>query len=280
MNKNIKILIVAISVLSLSCKDNSQEGKTDDISKTKPIAEKLDLTAQVEDTFYQYSIWFAFVNKIFDGELKVRELKTHGDIGLGSFDFLDGELVMLDGVAYRIRENGEISVGQDNDEIVYADAAFFTKEEEFIIDRNITFQDLPSILDEKKRTPHYFYIYKIQGSFKHIKLGGVPKVEKPFKDGLDVLIPNRPVFETTDISGTLVGFYCPDYIGNINAKGHHFHFISDDKKWGGHVMEFESSKPLVVQFDVKTKYQFDLPVNNDNEDFENVDLSKEFQYNK
>jgi len=66
-------------------------------------------------------------------------------------------------------------------------------------------------------------------------LGGVPKVKRLFKDGLDVLIPNRPVFEAENISGTLVGFYCPDYIGNINAKGHHFHFISDDKKWGGHV---------------------------------------------
>jgi len=183
---------------------------------------------------------------------------------------------MLDGIPYRIRENGEITVGQDNDEIVYADAAFFKKKEAFTIAENIHFKDLPLLLDQKKKTPHYFYIYKAHGTFKHIKLGGVPKVKRPFKDGLDVLIPNRPVFEAENISGTLVGFYCPDYIGNINAKGHHFHFISDDKKWGGHVMDFESSKPLNVQFDVKTKYQFDLPAS---EDFENVDLSKEFQYN-
>lgn len=228
------------------------------------------------NTFYQYSVWFAFVNKVFDGDLTVEELKKHGDIGLGSFDFLDGELVMLDGVAYRIREDGEISEGTGMDQIVYADAAFFNQDGNFSINKTIAFEDLAGLLDEKKKSAHYFYVYKVHGNFKTIKLGGVPKVEPPFEDGLDVLIPKRPVFETENITGTLVGFYCPDFIGNINAKGHHFHFISDDKKWGGHVMDFQSEGTLLVKWDQKEKYQFDLP---SNEVFENVMLDKEFQYN-
>ncbi|MGC6430658.1 MAG: acetolactate decarboxylase [Jejuia sp.] len=263
--------IIAI-FLCVSCKKQTE---------TKVAIEKtLNQTEDAiksDDTFYQYSVWFAFVNKVFDGDLKVKDLKTHGDVGLGSFDFLDGELVMLDGVPYRIRENGEVSVGEDMDEIVYADAAFFHEKDSFSIDEVIKFENLASILDKKKTSIHYFYVYKIHGNFSHIKLGGVPKVSPPFNDGLDVLIPNRPVFETTNISGTLVGFYCPEYIGNINAKGHHFHFISDDKKWGGHVMEFTSSGALDIKVDQKTKYQFDLP---SNETFENVKLDNEFQYNQ
>lgn len=265
------VLILATGVL-LSCQNKTEKTESANII----IDEIPSINDDAQDTFYQYSIWFAFVNKVFDGNLTVKELKLHGDVGLGSFDFLDGELVMLDGIAYRIRENGEISVGKDDDQIVYADAAFFDKEDGFSIEESIKFVDLASKLDAKKKSPHYFYIYKIHGQFKHIKLGGVPKVERPFTDGLDVLIPNRPVFEAKNISGTLVGFYCPDYIGDINARGHHFHFISDDKKWGGHVMDFESSSALEVQTDTKTKYEFDLPVS---EEFENVDLSKTFQYN-
>jgi acetolactate decarboxylase len=274
MRSSLIILKLCFVFLFVSCQNKTKEAEKTSIDAPteKPVS-----TAQNDnDTFYQYSIWFAFVNKVFDGHLTVKALKEHGDVGLGSFDFLDGELVMLDGVAYRIRENGEITTGADDDQIVYADAAFFNKDASFSIDESITFPDLASKLDEKKKSPQYFYIYKIHGTFKHIKLGGVPKVEKPFTDGLDVLIPNRPVFETENISGTLVGFYCPDYIGHINAKGHHFHFISDDKKWGGHVMEFESSSALEVQMDQKTKYQFDLP---SSKAFENVNLSKEFQYN-
>jgi len=250
-----KSLLLFTIVLLVSCQNIQQEekkiDKEPDTSLHTETQKESDLSSLYQDTFYQYSIWFAFVNKVFDGDLKVKDLKKRGDIGLGSFDVLDGELVMLDGVPYRIRETGEITVGTDEDEIVYADAAFFNKKEAFTIDQKIDFKELPALLDQKKKTPHYFYIYKIHGTFKHIKLGGVPKVERPFKEGLDVLIPNRPVFETENISGTLVGFYCPDYIGNINAKGHHFHFISDDKKWGGHVMEFESSEPLEVQVDTK-----------------------------
>ncbi|WP_299554192.1 acetolactate decarboxylase [Seonamhaeicola sp.] len=268
------LFMLALATLIFSCQNKPE--KTENTEAESHTTEAPVAVTGDQDTFYQYSIWFAFVNKVFDGSLTVKELKTHGNVGLGSFDFLDGELVMLDGVPYRIRENGEISVGQDHDEIVYADAAFFDKEEGFTIEETIKFSDLASKLDAKKKSPHYFYIYKVHGTFKYIKLGGVPKVARPFTDGLDVLIPNRPVFETENIAGTLVGFYCPDYIGNINAKGHHFHFISDDKKWGGHVMDFESSGPLEVQSDAKTKYQFDLPVSTE---FENVDLSKEFQYN-
>lgn len=269
-----RLLILSWALFMVSCHNKPEKAATNEI-ENKTI-DAPEAKTENEDTFYQYSIWFAFVNKVFDGNLTVKELKTHGDVGLGSFDFLDGELVMLDGVPYRIRENGEVSVGQDHDEIVYADAAFFTKEDGYNIEETLKFSDLASKLDAKKKSPHYFYIYKIHGTFKHIKLGGVPKVERPFTDGLDVLIPNRPVFDAEDISGTLVGFYCPDYIGNINAKGHHFHFISDDKKWGGHVMDFESASTLEVQYDTKTKYEFDLPVS---KEFENVDLSKEFQYN-
>ena len=102
-------------------------------------------------------------------------------------------------------------------------------------------------------------------------------MEKPFSDGLDVLIPKRPVFETENISGTLVGFYCPDYIGDINARGHHFHFISDDRKWGGQLMEFKNSDGFTVPFDEMYSYAFDLPAS---EDFEQVSLDKTFQYNK
>ncbi|MGB6152245.1 MAG: acetolactate decarboxylase, partial [Pricia sp.] len=79
------------------------------------------------------------------------------------------------------------------------------------------------------------------------------------------------------VSGTIVGFYCPDFIGNINVKGFHFHFISDDKKLGGHVMDFKTTQPLHVEVDKKTDYHFVLP---DNTDFENVSLEKEFQYKK
>ncbi|TBN02955.1 acetolactate decarboxylase [Hyunsoonleella flava] len=270
----IRIVSVFLLIIFLvSCKDNKEHI----VSKAEhEVDKKTEIKNPKSDVFYQYSIWFAFVNKVFDGDLKVSELKTKGDIGLGSFDYLDGELVMLDGVPYRIRENGEISVGQDEDEIVYADATFFNEDGVFQIEGPVDYPSFQNKLNTKMESEHYFYAYRVPVKLDYVKLGGVPKVEKPFKDGLDVLLPIRPVFEAENISGTLVGFYCPEYIGNINAFGHHFHFISDDRKWGGHVMEFKTTHDIDVPWDQKTSYAFDLPKN---KTFEGVKLDSEFQYN-
>lgn len=266
-NYNLAILL-ALAFLLSNCITEPENEKNYNISKTEELK---------SDKFFQYSIWWAFVNKVFDGDLKVSELKKHGDIGLGSFDFLDGEMVMLNGTPYRIRENGEISIGEDNDEIVYADATFFDVDGSFVSSKDIVFEQFKTEITENMPNENFFYAYVVHGDFKYIKLGGVPKVEKPFEDGLDVLIPSRPVFEAENISGTLIGFYCPKFIGNINAVGFHFHFIADDLKYGGHVMEFTSKDDLTVDYDEMYEYHFQIPTNST---YKGVKLEKEFQYNK
>jgi len=271
--KKLAFILCSFSILYSSCDNHEKPHNT-----TESIGSSDNLSAEIKpDTYFQYSIWWAFVNKVFDGDLKVSTLKTKGDIGLGSFDFLDGEMVMVDGIPYRIRENGEISAGADDDEVVYANAVFFDEDGSFMINETINFDSLRSKINQNLPSHNFFYAFKIHGTFKSLKLGGLNKQEKPFDVGLDVLIPNRPVFEGENITGTMIGFYCPEFIGNINVAGFHFHFISDDLKMGGHVMEFESTEPLKVPYDKIADYHFQVP---DNEDFENVSLDKEFQYKK
>jgi acetolactate decarboxylase len=267
--KNPFLILCLISVLFYAC-ENHEKTDNDD----NHIAAKIE---SKPDTYFHYSIWHAFVNKVFDADLKVSTLKANGDIGLGSFDFLDGEMVMLDGIPYRIREDGEITVGADDDEIVYANAAFFDQDGSFNIQKGVNYDQLRAAINPNIPSLNLFYAFKIHGTFKTLKLGGLNKQEKPFDDGLDVLIPNRPVFEGENITGTMIGFFCPEFIGDINAAGYHFHFISDDLKMGGHVMEFASAEPLEVQFDEMNNYHFYLP---DNEDYRNVSLDKQFQYGK
>jgi acetolactate decarboxylase len=44
----------------------------------------------------------ALVEGIFEQKVPFSEVKKHGDFGLGTFDKLDGEMVMLDGTVYQI----------------------------------------------------------------------------------------------------------------------------------------------------------------------------------
>ena len=261
-------LIIILLISTFSCVSKNNKSQKDGVVDVK-VTEN-----PYKGTFYQYNIWWGFVNKVFDGDLTVKALKKRGDIALGSYTQLDGELVMLDGIPYRIREDGSVSIPKDEDKIVYVDAAFFEGEYSFEIDKATDFNSLIESINEWLPTPNKFYTFKISGTFNYMKCGGLNKQEKPYTDGLDVLIPKRPVFERNDVKGTIVGFYCPEFIGNINVAGYHFHFISDDKTLGGHVMAFNTQK-LKIESDALSDYHFTLP---DSDDFNNVSLDKEYQY--
>jgi len=262
----LKTLCFFILYIGTSC--NQQEKKELELQSSK--------TVQNQDLFYHYSIWYAFVNKVFEGDLTVKELKTKGDIGLGSYSKLDGELVMLDGISYQITEDGKVSVPKDDAKIVYVNATYFEKDLEFNVSEKVNYDALREQINEKLPSKNMFYGFKIHGNFKSIKCGGLHKQEPPFKHGLDVLIPKRPVFERENVSGTMVGFFCPEFIGDINVAGYHLHFISDDKTFGGHLMEFESDD-LKVEMDEINEYQFVLPKT---EAYRNVGFDTEFQYRK
>ncbi len=263
------LLVVATLSLFTSCQQEKNIANNE-------VAEKIEAPSTNQDSFYQYSIWWAFVNKIFEGDLSAKELKAKGDIGLGSYNLLDGELIMLDGVLYQATEDGKVHKPEDDKRIVYANAAFFNQDYSYDLPEVESYDDLRAFINEKLPSKNFFYAFKIHGEFTKMKCGGLHKQEPPFKKGLDVLIPERPIFERENFKGTMVGFYCPTFIGNINVAGYHLHFVSDDEEFAGHVMEFKA-KNLTLEIDQLHKYQFDLP---NTEDFEKVGFDNEFQYKK
>lgn len=268
--KNIVLIASLITVMSLSSCMNEKR-------QLEAIKEdNINTSQNKSDVFYHYSIWWAFVNKVFEGDITAEALKTKGDIALGSYNLLDGELIMLDGTLYQAKDNGEVLIPNDSIKVAYANAAFFQKDGGFTIDKVNNYDSLRVVINSNLPSKNFFYGFKIKGHFKYMKCGGLNKQPPPFQEGLDVLIPNRPIFERENFLGTMVGFYCPEFIGNINVAGFHFHFVSDDKKFAGHVMEFEGEN-LTVEFDKKNEYQFVLP---ETEAYENVGFEKEFQYKK
>ena len=105
---------------------------------------------------------------------------------------------------------------------------FFVQDGSFQINETVDYDRFRAAINAQQPTLNLFYAFKVHGTFKTLKMGGLNKQEKPFDDGLDVLIPNRQIFEGENITGTKIGFFCPQFIGDINAVGYHFHFIADD----------------------------------------------------
>jgi acetolactate decarboxylase len=83
-------------------------------------------------------------------------------------------------------------------------------------------------------------------------------------------VKKQSVFELETISGTLVGFRFPEYMTGLNVPGYHFHFLSDDTKSGGHVLDLLGSN-FEIEIDYMSDFELHIP---DNADFNKLNLTK------
>jgi acetolactate decarboxylase len=217
------------------------------------------------DLIFHYSVLKALDNGILEGTMTVPELLMHGDHGLGTFNQLNGEMIVLDGKVYRVSPEGEVAEAQEDILIPYTIVSFF--EPDMTIsqggDDDMDYGRLISMMDTLLPSQNQFYAFRITGNFRYIRCGGVHRQEMPYDKTLLEILADRPVYEKEDILGTLVGFWCPAYIGDINTRGFHLHFLADDRSMGGHLIAFEASS-LEIQYDGKSQYKIVLP---DTEEF-------------
>jgi len=221
-------------------------------------------------TIFQYSSINALLEGVYDSDITVRELAAHGDFGIGTFDSLDGEMIALDGDFYQILADGKAYRITDSMKTPFAVVTFFRGVNAMYPKAALDFQGLTNYLDEMIPTKNIFYAVRVDGSFQRVKTRSVRKQQKPYLRLVDAL-KNQPEFELHNIRGTLVGFRCPAYIGGVNVPGYHLHFITEDRKAGGHVLELQTDT-VTARTEGTHEYHLVLPHNNS---FYRSDLSKE-----
>ena len=212
----------------------------------------------------------ALLAGVFDGNMTYNELLNYGDFGIGTFNQLDGEMLMLDGIVYQIKADGKIYKPDGNITTPFASVCYFSQDQLIEIKDVFSELELQGFLDKKNSKHNSIWAIKIQGHFTSIKTRSVPKQSKPYPP-LSEIAKTQPEFEATNINGTLIGFRSPSFIGGINFPGYHFHFISDDGSFGGHVLSFEIENGI-VELDVIDRFQLLIP---DQSEFHQLDLSKD-----
>jgi acetolactate decarboxylase len=172
---------------------------------------------------------------IYDGNMTFNELKNHGNIGLGTFNNLDGEMVALDGKFYQFKSDGKIYPVDDLLKTPFAVVTSFSEDYSLTADK-ADYKKLEKIIDKNIPSKNLFYAILITGKFSYVKTRSVPKQSKPYPRLLE-LTKHQPEFEYKNIKGTLIGFRIPGYANGINVSGFHFHFLSDDRNSGGHLLD-------------------------------------------
>ncbi|MBI4856617.1 MAG: acetolactate decarboxylase [Acetobacterium woodii] len=197
--------------------------------------------ASKDETLFQVATINSLLAGNYDGFMSFGELKEHGDVGIGTFNALDGELVMIDNKVYKIKASGEVVEVADTDTTPFAAVTYFDEDATQTLTNIASLNALETELDKLMVDKESFYVFRIDGTFNTIKARSVPSQEKPYPV-LSEAVKNQSIFDYTNISGTLVGLWCPDYIGGVNVPGYHFHFISDDRSKGGHLLDVSFSQ--------------------------------------
>ena len=202
------------------------------------IMNSVEAGRQDRDTIFQVSLLQGLTFGDYYGNVTVKELKRHGNIGIGTFDRLNGELIMLDGVVYRAAGDGSVEVVSNKETIPFSNVTYLdadkTKNLKNVADYKELCGELNKLVEERGK--NRFYMIRIDGLFKEMNVRSVRAQEEPYKPLVNVLEYDQTFFDYKDIEGSIVGLYCPPYMSSLNAVGWHMHFISKDKTRGGHIL--------------------------------------------
>lgn len=225
--------------------------------------------ADGRDVLMQVSTIDALMNGLYDGELAIGELKRHGDFGIGTFDALDGEMVVLDGQCYQVRGDGSVHVVGDARTTPFATVTFFDEDQTAAFS-NVDLAQLQQALDARLPTENLFYAIRMEGIFKKVRTRSVPAQTRPYRPLVEVT-RTQPEFEFENVRGVMVGFRAPPFVKGVNVPGYHLHFLTEDRKAGGHVLEATIGE-VAVTVDHTPDFYMQLPRSRA---FQEVDLTKD-----
>ena len=231
---------------------------------------------------YQVSTLQALALGYFKEVVTVEELLRHGDIGLGTFEDLDGEMIVVDGRCYQAFSDGSVSETPADHGVPFAAVGFLGGESETAAgvpgdmpvvavgcsgneanaavdflgvrpDAAVGFlggesetdlgpveneEALKVLLDNKIEEAfglNSIHVARIDGEFELVDARSADVHPSQHVELKEVLGRTQKNFRFENIDGSLICVYYPDYMDGINASGWHFHFISGDRRRGGHV---------------------------------------------
>jgi acetolactate decarboxylase len=144
---------------------------------------------------YQISTSTALVEGVAQGAVTSRTLLAHGDFGLGTFESLAGEMVIVDGAIYQVRGDGTVRRRKDEFRIPFA------------------------VVTRFHESVNLFYALRVEGLFEKVHTRAVAGLTAG--TGLVDAAKAQKEFHFSNVEGTLV---C-----SLNIPGYHFHFISKDR---------------------------------------------------
>jgi acetolactate decarboxylase len=210
-----------------------------------------------EHELFQTSTVQALLAGSYDGDVTIAEILEHGDLGLGTLNGLDGELIVLDGEVWKARLDCTLTRPPASARTPYAVVVAFSPGEPVALTGPFGEDELETRLGDRLTGAERPTAIRIDGRFAEVHVRSVPRQRQPYRPLAEVIAEQR-ISVLREVSGTMMGFCFPDALDGIEMLGAHLHFLSDDRKRGGHVLSY-TLLDAVARLDGVTRLHVELP---------------------
>jgi acetolactate decarboxylase len=202
---------------------------------TTPLAGASATAPQPTRWVTQAGTYDYLVQPDYDGLVRLRDVVGDTTIGLGTFDRLDGELVMIGGTTYRVGTDGVPRVVSLSRTTPFFEGVRFIAQASRSLPSGTECSSLLPLVDGLAGTSAGMVAVRIHGTFNVLTARSVPAQSQPYPPLADV-VADQTVFPLTDVRATLVGFRTGNDLLGVGAPGLHLHGLTQDRSAGGHIL--------------------------------------------
>lgn len=212
----------------------------------------------VPDRVYQSAPFEWLEEGKYDGTASYAEILEYGDTGLGTFDRLDGEMILIDGSAYRVANDGKVHKVDGEMMTPFAEVTYFNPDVAVKIDHPMNYSEIKDYILEIMPSDTTISTIRLDGLFSETLTRSVPAQDYPYRPLEEAIATDQVTFPNTNVEGTAAGFYHPGYLSGANAEGFHLHFINEERDYGGHLLDFTMESGIIA-IDSEDSYTMMIP---------------------
>jgi acetolactate decarboxylase len=190
-------------------------------------------TCSAHDALFQLSLANVLLDGGYDGLVTIGEVMPAGDHGLGTVHRLDGELIVVDGIPWRVDVTGTASIV---DPATTTPFVVLTTMESPTVTRvrDLSRDGLLARIEELVDDPGAVVAVRVEGRFRRVLVRSVPAQDPPYRPYVEVCASQEVRWEHHDFDGVFVGFRFPDLEGGGTIGGLHLHGLDTGRTTGGH----------------------------------------------
>lgn len=188
----------------------------------------------------------ALAEGIYEEDTSVATLLREGDLGIGTFNGLEGEMAVVDGEAWQIGADAVPRRAASDMLTPFACVTTFRPDtqEDFS-----TFQlealgtpDIFELLPKLLPSVNMAYALRVDGLFADVNVRCIA----PARSGEPLAQAARRQREHVreNLRCVLMGFFTPDFMASLSVPGFHLHLLDGDRTFGGHLM---AARPVEVR---------------------------------